>query len=283
MIDVVIIIVSFNTRAHLEACLQSIHASNSSVHYEIIVVDNASTDGSVEAVRLNWPSVRVIEMSENLGYARANNIAIRSTNSELILLLNGDTIISEGSIDGLVQELRANPDTAIVGPRLIDASGKNELSFGHMIGPLNEVRQKLLRLTLACNIPLLSNRITRAVIKRHSPDWVSGACLLVRRSDAESAGLLDERFFLYGEDVDFCASVRQLGRRLLFVPEIEVVHYRGRSGATTPAATHTAYRRSQLAFYAKHHPTWLPVLRLYLRLKGSLPEEQKRTSSDRIL
>ena len=130
---------------------------------------------------LNWPSVRIIAISENLGYARANNIAIRSTNSELILLLNGDTIISEGSIDGLVKELRANQDTAIVGPRLIDASGKTELSFGHMIGPLNEVRQKLLRLTLACNIPLLSNYITRIIIKRHSPDWVSGACLLVHR------------------------------------------------------------------------------------------------------
>ena len=274
MTELAIIIVNFNTRAHLEACLQSIHDSNLSVRHEIIVVDNASTDGSVEAVRLNWPSVRVIAINENLGYARANNLAIRSTNSELILLLNGDTIISKGSIDGLVQELRMNPDIAIVGPQLVDGSGKVELSFGHMISPLNEARQKLLNLALTSNIPLLSNYMTRIVIKRHSPDWISGACLLVRRSDTEAAGLLDERFFLYGEDVDFCCSVRQLGRRLLFVPEIKIIHYRGRSGVIAPSATHAAYRRSQLTFYAKHHPAWLPILRLYLSAKNAFQKHK---------
>jgi GT2 family glycosyltransferase len=108
-------------------------------------------------------------------------------------------------------------------------------------------------------------RLTR---RRHSPDWVSGACLLVRRADAEAVGLLDERFFMYTEDVDFCAAIRARGRRIVFTPDVEVVHLRGRSVASAPAATRAAYRRSQMAFYEKHHPAWAPLLRLYLRLRG---------------
>jgi hypothetical protein len=100
---------------------------------------------------------------------------------------------------------------------------------------------------------------------------VSGACLLVRRADALAAGLLDERYFLYAEDVDFCAALRDLGRHILFVPEAEVVHVRGASGRKRPEATERAYRRSQLAFYEKHHPRWAPLLRWYLRLRGALP------------
>jgi N-acetylglucosaminyl-diphospho-decaprenol L-rhamnosyltransferase len=102
-------------------------------------------------------------------------------------------------------------------------------------------------------------------------DWVSGACLLVRRADAELAGLLDERYFLYTEDVDFCAAVRARGRRILFTPAAEVVHLRGRSRSTVPGAMNAAYRRSHLAFYEKHHPGWAPILRLYLRLKRQIP------------
>ena len=103
------------------------------------------------------------------------------------------------------------------------------------------------------------------------PDWVSGACLLVRRADADAVGLFDERYFMYMEDVDFCAAVRARGRRVLFTPEVEIVHLRGRSVASAPAATEAFYRGSQLAFYQKHHPGWAPVLRLYLRLRGKLP------------
>jgi GT2 family glycosyltransferase len=100
------------------------------------------------------------------------------------------------------------------------------------------------------------------------PDWVSGACLLVRRADAEAVGLLDERYFLYTEDVDFCAAIRARGRRILFTPDVEVVHLGGRSAASAPAATRAAYHRSHLAFYAKHYPRLAPLLRLYRRLKG---------------
>jgi GT2 family glycosyltransferase len=105
-------------------------------------------------------------------------------------------------------------------------------------------------------------------------DWVSGACLMVRRADAEAVGLMDERFFMYTEDVDFCASVRARGRQVLFTPDAEVVHLRGRSRASASRMTEAAYRRSQLAFYEKHHPAWVPVLRAYLKARGRLPDSQ---------
>ena len=92
----------------------------------------------------------------------------------------------------------------------------------------------------------------------------------MRRSDAEAVGLFDERYFMYTEDVDFCAALRARGRRIVFTPDVEVVHLRGRSSASAPAATTAAYRRSQIAFYEKHRPVWAPLLRLYLRLRGQL-------------
>jgi len=259
-----IIIVSFNARADLERCLESIYASPPAAATEIIVVDNGSTDGSADTARRR-PGVRVIDAGVNLGFARANNIGIRAGESTNILLLNSDTIVPAGAIDRMLAELDRDTDVAVVGPRLVDGAGRAELSFGRMIGPLNEFRQKRLARSAAVE------HLTR---QRQYPDWVSGACLLVTRQDAEAVGLLDERYFLYTEDVDFCAAIRARGRRILFTPAAEVTHLRGRSRATVADAMNPAYRRSQLAFYEKHHPAWAPVLRAYLRLKGDNPPEE---------
>jgi GT2 family glycosyltransferase len=259
MIDLSIIIVSYNARADLDRCLGSLHAAPPARSHEIIVVDNESTDGSAAAAAQS-PDVRVIQSGGNLGFSRANNIGIRASHGEHLLLLNSDTIVPPGAIDRLIDELDRDPQVAVVGPRLVDGNGRAELSYGRTIGPLNELRQKY-----RSRRPALVEKLTR---RRHSPDWVSGACLLVRRSDADAVGLLDERFFMYTEDVDFCAAIRARGRRIVFTPDVEIVHLRGRSAATAPKATHAAYRRSHLAFYEKHHPGWAPLLRLYLRLRG---------------
>jgi GT2 family glycosyltransferase len=250
-----IVIVNYNARADLERCLESLHTAEIRAAHEIIVVDNGSVDGALDGAR-RWADVRVIENRANIGFARANNIGIRASSGENILLLNNDTIVLPGAIDRLLAILEARPDVAVVGPRLVDGSGRAELSFGRMIGPFAEFRQK--RLARSTQVEALTRR-------EHSPDWVSGACLLVRRADAEAVGLLDERFFMYTEDVDFCASIRARGRRILFTPEVEIVHLRGRSGSSAPKATADAYRRSRIAFYRKHHPAWAPILTMYLR------------------
>jgi GT2 family glycosyltransferase len=173
----------------------------------------------------------------------------------------------------LIAALDREPDIAIVGPRLVDASGRPELSFGRMMSPLAELRQKLLvrgsqqRGPRATYVETLTRR-------RQDVDWVSGACLLVRRDDARAAGWMDERYFMYAEDVDFCAAIRARGRRVVFCPAAEIVHVRGRSRATAATATARAYRQSQLAFYEKHHPGWAPWLRWYLKMKGALPDNR---------
>jgi GT2 family glycosyltransferase len=258
VITLSIIIVSFNARADLERCLGSLRTPPPAAPHEILVVDNGSTDGSADAAR-RWPDVRVIEAGANLGFARANNLGIRASTGMNILLLNSDTVVPPGAIDGLLAELERDSDVAVVGPRLVDGAGHAELSFGRMIGPLNELRQKRLARSGAVDA------LTR---QRQAPDWVSGACLLVRRADAEAVGGLDERYFMYTEDVDFCAAIRARGRRILFTPDVEIVHLRGRSAAGALAATREHYRRSQIAFYEKHHPTWAPLLRVYLGWRG---------------
>jgi GT2 family glycosyltransferase len=253
-----IIIVSFEARADLVRCLESLQVSPPSATHEILVVDNGSTDGSADAARSS--GVTVIENGANLGFTRANNIGIRASTGAAILLLNSDTIVPAGAIDRLLAELDRDADVAVVGPRLVDGAGRAELSFGRMIGPLNELRQKRLARS--------GGAVETVTRRRQYPDWVSGACLLVRRRDAEAVGGLDERYFMYTEDVDFCAAIRARGRKVLFAPEIEVVHLRGRSAANVPAATRDHYRRSQQAFYQKHHPRWAPLLKLYVRMFG---------------
>jgi GT2 family glycosyltransferase len=271
MTRLAIVIVNFNAREHLENCLASLVSTPPTTPHEVVVVDNASTDGSVGAVRARFPGVRICEQPGNSGFSTANNAGIRATVSELILLLNNDTIIPPHSIDALVARLDAKPDVAVAGPRLVDADGRPELSFGRMISPAGELRQKMLTALQRRGTPPVAGWIDRATSREQYVDWVSGACLLVRRAAAEEAGLLDERYFLYTEDVDFCAAIRAHGHRVLFTPAAEIVHLRGRSRATAPAASNEAYRRSHLAFYEKHHPRWAPVLKLYLRLKGQLP------------
>jgi N-acetylglucosaminyl-diphospho-decaprenol L-rhamnosyltransferase len=266
-----IVIVNYNAQKHLEDCLESLTSSPPATPHQIIVVDNASADGSVEAIRARWPGITLVELPANVGFAAGNNAGIRASDGALLLLLNNDTIVPAGAIDALVDRLLAHPDAAVAGPRLIDDAGRAELSFGPMISPLNEVRQKVMVRLHGLGVAAASRWVEGATRRERYVDWVSGACLLVHRADAEQAGLLDERYFLYTEDVDFCAAIRERGRRVLFTPSAEIVHLRGRSRSTAAATMNAAYRRSHIAFYEKHHPRWAPLLRLYLRVKGQLP------------
>ena len=257
-----IVIVTYNSAAHVAGCLESLIERPPTVDHEILVVDNASTDDTVAAVRARWTGVRVIEAGGNLGFAAANNLGIRQSFAPLILLLNPDTVVPDGAIDALVSVVDRRSDVGIAGPKLVDAYGRAELSWGHMISPWGEVRQRL--------VARWAESLTR---RAREVDWVSGGCMLVRREAAEAAGLMDERYFMYAEDVDFCAEVRRHGWKVLFTPTAQVIHLRGQSRATASTATERAYRQSQIAFYEKHHPRWARWLRWYLKAKGSLPDK----------
>ena len=250
---------------------RALHTDARSTPRDIVVIDNASSDGSVDVVRRRWPDVRVVALASNVGFAAANNIGFRESRGELVLLLNSDTVAPLGAIDRLVSQILSMPDVAIIGPRLTDARGEPELSFGRMLGPWSELGQKLLGSLAKSGWSPARARLRTLTSRAGFVDWVSGACLLVRRADAETVGLLDERYFMYCEDVDFCAAVRARGRRVYFTPQVGIVHLRGRSGPPAPGVPAHAYRRSQLAFYQKHHPPGCPFFRAYLGLRGKLP------------
>jgi GT2 family glycosyltransferase len=261
-----VIIVNFNTRTELAACLRSLHDAPPARPHQIVVVDNGSTDGSQAMVREAWPAIRLEALGHNAGFGAANNHGIRVTQAPLVLLLNSDTVVPAGALDALCARLSATGAVA-AGPKLIGADGRPEVSCGAMLTPWAELLQAA-RVTLARSRAGLAERYVRHLTARERfVDWVSGACLLVRRADLEAAGLFDERYFLYEEDVDLCAALRARGGRVLFTPRVEVVHLRGRSRAST-AGRPSAYDRSHLAFYAKHRPRWLPWLRLWQRLRG---------------
>jgi GT2 family glycosyltransferase len=268
-----LVIVTYNSSRHIDACLESAATTLPPLDYETLVVDNASPDGTASVVRQRWSAVRVIDAAGNVGFACATNIGIRQSSGAFVLALNPDTVLHPGAVRRLLDRLESRPDVAVVGPRLIDGHGRAELSFGSMIGPFSELRQKLLVRGNDRGVPIIRDYVQRLTRRPRAVDWVSGACLLVRRSEAEAVGLFDERYFMYAEDVDFCAAIRARGRKVLFVPEAVVSHFRGQSVASLPRATDVAYRRSQLAFYAKHHPGWLPLLRAYLTLSNRLPPD----------
>lgn len=264
-----IVIVNYNTRADVVACLRSLKTSPPARPHTIVVVDNGSSDGSLDAVHAEFASVRTIAMGRNAGFAAANNAGIRSTSSPLVLLLNSDTLVPPGALDALCDRLEAT-GAAAAGPKLIDADGRPEISWGPMLTPWNEWVQARRVAAARSSVPQARRRVDLLTTVERRVDWVSGACLLVRRDAAVSAGLLDERYFMYEEDVDFCATLRAQGGAVVFTPAATVVHLRGRSVRSGPARRPSYYDQSHLAFYAKHAPRWVPLLRAWKRLRGRL-------------
>jgi len=259
-----VVIVSFNTRDDTVRCLASLHEQPPAHLGHIFVVDNGSTDGSIDAVQSRWPNVQVMSLGRNAGFGAANNVAMRAASAPLILLLNSDTVVQPGALDALVSALLESGAVA-AGPRLVDAAGRPEISFGRMLGPAAEAIQWIRQRAASRGWPGSRRYVERLVSRAREVDWVSGACLLVRREAALAAGLFDERYFLYEEDVDFCAALRARGGRVIFTPAARIVHLRGRSSGGRRTIH---YDRSHLAFYQKHRPRWAPLLRMWIRIKG---------------
>lgn len=262
-----IVIINFNTAADLRRCLTSLRETPPQRQHQVCVVDNASSDGSPAMVREEFPGVILVALEQNVGFAAANNVGIRRTSAPLILLLNSDTVVPKGALDELAARLEGT-GAAAAGPRLVDGAGRPEISWGPMLSPLGEAWQGWRVRQAASSSPSARARVARWTSAEREVDWVTGACLLVRRDAAEAAGLLDERYFMYEEDVDFCAALRAGGSGVLFAPSAEVVHLRGRSFAATGRAASPLYDRSHLAFYDKHAPHWAPFLRLWLAIRG---------------
>ncbi len=262
-----VIVVNHNTADELEVCLASLRGAPPASVQAVTVVDNASTDGSAARVAARWPGVTLIRLDRNVGFGAANNVALRRSQARLALLLNSDTIVPPGAIDTLVDRLLATGAVA-AGPRLVGRDGRPEISFGPMLSPWAEAAQRA-RMALAASDRRWARRYVDSLVStEREVDWVTGACMLLRRDAALAAGLFDERYFMYEEDVDLCAALRAARGRILFTPRAEVVHARGASIARAGGHASAFYDRSHLAFYEKHLPDWAPVLRAWLRLRG---------------
>jgi N-acetylglucosaminyl-diphospho-decaprenol L-rhamnosyltransferase len=264
-----IIIVTYNSMTEIDACLQSLVGHTQPFPTTITVVDNQSADGTAAHVRARWPTVSVVESGGNVGFARANNLGIRATDSEYVLLINPDTVAPPGAIQTLVRGLASHPDAAIAGARLLNERGFPELSWGPALSPWNEVKQKFFASLYHRKVRRIVRKVDKLSRMAREVPWVSGACMVIRRADLDAVGLLDERFFMYTEDVDLCVEMAKRGRKVLFIAGAEVLHHRGRSAARNPELERLR-QHSHMAYYEKHQPLWAPMLKVYLKALGKL-------------
>jgi N-acetylglucosaminyl-diphospho-decaprenol L-rhamnosyltransferase len=254
-----VILVNFNDRAHLGACLGSVRAATEKLSAEVILVDNHSDDGSPGFVRKAFPWVELIVNDHNAGFAKANNAGIRASSGRFVLFLNTDTVVPADAFAALLAELDRRPEAGAIGPALVRGDSSLQVSFGKNIGFIAQLRQKLF-LNPFYRISLRHSRRVRSV------GWLSGACLLARRDAVGAAGLFDEEFFIYFEDIDLCRRIRSLGFELLYYPSVRVVHFGGATTAPRKLKSRLHYRESQLHYYEKHNPGLsLFLLKLYLR------------------
>jgi N-acetylglucosaminyl-diphospho-decaprenol L-rhamnosyltransferase len=264
-----ILIVTFNSKEEIDACLQSLVGHTDPFPTTITVIDNASADGTADHVRSRWPSVQVIDSGGNIGFAKANNIGIRATQSDYVLLMNPDTVAPPGAIQTLVRGLASHPDAAIAGARLLGPTGFPELSWGAAITPWNEAKQMLFSRLYLRKIRRIVRKMDRLSRQAREVEWVSGACMVIRRRDLDAVGGLDERYFMYNEDVDLCVEMKKRGRITLYIAGAEVLHHRGKSAPKNPELERRR-QMSHVAYYEKHLPRWAPLLRVYLKATGKL-------------
>jgi N-acetylglucosaminyl-diphospho-decaprenol L-rhamnosyltransferase len=242
-----IIIVNWNTRELLAHCLASIYAHPPAGDLEVIVVDNASSDGSAAMIRDAFPQVTLLVNEHNAGFAAANNRGIRQSSGTYVLLLNSDTEVGAGALETLLQFMEANPQAGGAGARLLNPDG----SLQHSCSPMPTLLREGMHLF---HLDYRQRRAMRAwdVATPRPVDVLLGACLLVRREAIEQVGLMDEYYFMYSEEVDYCRRLQEAGWILYWVPQAKVVHYGGQS--TRQAATEMFLRlyTAKLRYFRKH-------------------------------
>lgn len=241
--DLAVIIVNWNTRRLLLDCLKALPAATPGLGVETWVVDNGSSDGSVEAVRELFPATQVIANQQNLGFAAANNQAIRASRSRHVLLLNSDTVPAAGSLSALVAFLDEHDRVGIVGPLLRNGDGSEQLSYAAFPNLRSELLGRNVR----------QRRPFAAAAEAYAVDWVGGACFLIRRSAMAAAGLLDEGYFMYTEEADWCYRVRRAGWEVCYAPMVEVVHLGGQSSRMASTRMKAELYKSKLRFFGKHY------------------------------
>lgn len=254
--DVSVLIVSFNVAPFVGACLSSIAPGCGAASHEVIVVDNASADDSVAAVAAARPDATIVTLDRNVGFSRGVNQAMARSSGRHLLLLNPDAQAAPGAIERLVRFLDDRPDVGVAAPRLLNPDGSDQGTARRFPTPAAAVFGRRSPLTrLFPSNPWAKRYLVGVRTPNDEPfdvDWVSGACLLTRRDVVENVGGLDESFFMYWEDADWCHRVQDAGWRVVTVPDAVVVHAEGGSRRGWPPRQVAHFHRSAYRYYAKH-------------------------------
>lgn len=262
-----VIIVSYNVSTLLQQCLESLSGA-----YEVIVVDNASSDGSVELVRMHFPNVKLIASPENRGFSWAVNQGAKVATGDIFLILNPDTQLSSGGITRMEQALAAYQDAWAMGFRQVDDAGNFQLAIGLEPSIVTELLRRFVQRRLDRGAHWLGKLLDSVLIDTVSVPWVAGSSLLVYRHAFERIGGFDERYFLFFEDIDFCLRLRKSGGRIYYNPYVTLLHHRGQSAKKSAGIAARAYRESQLLFWQEHRGKYYRLLiQCYLRLRGLMP------------
>ena len=271
------IIISYNTAKLTAQAVKSVvhDARQSQIEYEVIVVDNASIDNSVEVIKKlkqQYPEIKLIQNQENLGFAKANNQAIKQAKGEYLFLLNSDTQVKPSSLLSLLQAFNQDPSLGVASAYLITPEGRPQQSQGGDLPRLVSVASQMFFLDdlpfLGRFLPSTQKRYLK-LKKTKKVGWVAGTAMMIKNQVIDTVGLLDEEIFMYAEDMDFCLRARQIGFQVAIVPKAQIVHY-GSASSSSARAIEGEFM-GLLYLFKKHLPSWqLPLLKLVLIAGASL-------------
>jgi GT2 family glycosyltransferase len=272
MTDVSVIIVNLNTRELLRACLNSVRSEESRVGLEVIVIDNGSSDGSVDMVRREFPHVHLLRNRTNEGFAKPNNVGMRMATGTYLFLLNSDTVVRSGSIATLASFMDAHPDVGACGPMLVYPNGALQPSVKGFPTLWTHCCDMLLFDRLFPRIRFFSRgeMTTFGYDKTGEVDHLMAAAFLVRREVLETVGMFDERFSIYYNDMDWCYRMNQGGWKVCYIHDAQVVHHLGQTA--TVVNKNLEYfeelHNNIMLFYRKHYGRWTVVVYKLLMIVG---------------
>lgn len=246
-LDLSIVLVCWNNKSYLKACLESLYMREMHCRFDVIVVDNGSTDGSQRMVYSEFPAVRLIQNDENVGLGRASNQGIEATTGRYVLLLNNDTLVNGAAFDAMVTFLDSMPQAGAVGGRVLNPDGSVQSCYNHFSTLWEEflITTRLGHLFSEAYPSVIKADTVRAV------DWMTSACLLLRRTALDEIGLLDEAYFIYGDEVDLQYRLKKAGWQTYYLPLDTIIHYGGRS--MNRWSRRKMVYRGKLLFYQKHY------------------------------
>ena len=268
MSRVSVIIVNWNTRDLLARCLTSVYASAATLaDLEVLVVDNGSRDGSADMVSTHFPAATLIANPHNAGFAAANNLAIRRATGDYILLLNPDAEVVGGAIPELVRYAESHPAVAVVGPKLLNSDGTLQPSRRGFPTRATAFLESTVLQRWLPNHPALRRYylLDRSDEETQEVDWLVGACLLVRNSAIRKVGLLDEGYFMYSEELDWCRRFSRAGWKTVYHPAAQVIHHGGQSSDQDILHRHTRFQHSKCRYFETYHGRAMAqVLRVFM-------------------